>query len=358
MITKGKTAAEIIAAQQELDSHKTYFQFKIGDMARWDSDKLTFEFAGQEYELTSFALKQLLKKLKIPYPYFMNCSPELRDKEIREALLDANKKTEYVFKVFVENDAAVPKIFGIVPPQYYPGYTSNVFQRAADIIPGNLEASESEQHLDFSRIRFLAKDTSFIEVDEIVPGIDLWYSEVGRKPFLLQSVMFRKVCSNGLMLPESSSPCGKIPMTRFKEEQFSAMLSTLKESILEKQRPFAETLEKLKTVELPNSVESDEDAAKITAAKELVLPSRALQADYGDLVTHQYISDNNFTMNGIVNAVTRVARDIESSEKLLLEESAGRFTSKIFALEEDHRSHNQEMEYSVANFRRLFKRHA
>lgn len=357
MIVKNSTLEALITAQKETDDRKTFFPFKIGEVSEWDSEALTFNMGGVDYDMTSYALKQLLKKLKIPAPYFMQCSPDLRTKELREALQDANKKTEYIFKVINEEGSERPKIFGIVPPQYYSALTSNFLSRVNENMPKDMEVSEYNTNLEYTRVRLLPKDKAFIEVDEIVPGVDLWYSEVGAKPFLLQSVMFRKVCSNGMMLPEAGAPSSKIPLTRFKEEQFQAILSSLREDLLDQQLPYAETMEKLKTIELPQEVKEDEPAELLTAAKNLIMPSRLLQRDYGDTVTTQYIKDGNFTMNGMLNAVTRIARDIDGPDKLALESTAGAFTSRVTSLERDHKAHNQEFEYSIPNFTRLFKRH-
>lgn len=356
-VVKDKPFDELLLEQQEVDRRKSTFRYKIGDIQNWDTENLVFDIGGPR-NLTSHALKQLLKKLKIPYPYFMQCSPELRDKELREAMEDANKKTEYVFKVYNAGETD-ERIYGIVPPQYYPALTSNFMQRIREALPSGVSLKESNVSLEEMRLRIISDNVKYVEKDNIIPGVDVWFSEVGKNPYMVQSVLFRVVCSNGLMLPEGSAPTVKIPLARFSEAQFQASLSSLGETF-ERQKIYADTFERLKEIELPMKVEDTEELPDVMKdAIQLVIPSKGIQRDYGQLILNQYNEDEGNNMNALVNALTRTARDIEdNTEKVMLESTAGTFLSKVNSLNQDHRDYDQVLEFSVPNFKRLFKRHA
>lgn len=357
MVIKDKRLEEVIEEQRLVDAQKTHFQFKISDIHSWDTEHLTFNIAGDR-TLTSYALKQLLKKLKIPYSYFMACSPELRDKELREAMESANSRTDYIFKVYRQGEAD-ERIYGLVPPQYYPALTVNFMDRIREALPTDVTLSEFSVSLDEMRLRIISGEKSFIEKDKIIPAVDITYSEVGKCPYAVKSSLYRVVCSNGMMLPEGLSPSVKIPLTRFSEAQFQSSLFSLGDTF-EKQKSFAETLERLKEIPLPDRLDGpDELPAEMKDAINLVIPSKIVQRDYTQLILNEYTQAENFSVNGLVNALTRTARDIQdNSEKSSLELLAGSFVSRVHSLDVDHKEHNQELEYTVPNLRRLFKRHA
>lgn len=353
MFKKNESMETLLADARTLDVGKNQVLYKIPDISEWDSVDHKLTLGGASFDLTEYALKQFLKKLKIPYQYYMTCSPELRDKEIREAMEEQSGKVEYIFKVKED------KIYGIVPKQYYNSQTAPFIQKIADNLPANVTIAEYELNLDKVRVRFISSDKEFVPVDALVPGVDVLFSEVAATPFAMQTAIFRKVCSNGLMLPEGHAPSFKMPMTRFKEEQFQAALSSMRDEFFDNQLPLAELFEKFKTIELPSSRGEEELPQILAIARDLVLPSRVLQRDYEQLIIEEFNkNEDNLTLNGLLNAVTRTARDIGASEKVKLESSAGAFVSKVFSLQKDAEKHNEEFEFSLPNFKRLFARHS
>lgn len=353
MFKKNETMETLLSDAHELDTNKHQVFYKIPDITEWDSIDHKISLGGSSFELTDYALKQFLKKLKIPYQYYMSCSSELRDKEIREAMQEQSGKIEYIFKLKDE------KIYGIVPKQYYSTLTEPFIQKIAENLPSSVSIAEYELNLDKIRVRFVSTDTSYVDVDALVPGVDVNFSEVGATPFAMQTAIYRKVCSNGLMLPEGYAPSFKMPMTRFREEQFQASVSSMKDSFFEKQKPIAELFEKFKEIPLPSSRGLEELPEELKTARDLVLPSRVLQRDYEQLILEEFNkTEDNLTVNGLLNAITRTARDIGVAEKVKLESSAGGFVSKVYSLQQDAVKHNEAFDFSIPSFKRLFKRHA
>lgn len=351
MIKKNESLETLLADARELDTGKHNVFYKLPDIQEWDSTENTFNIGGAAFKTTSFAMKQLLKKLHIPAPYYQACSPELRDKELHEAFQEASNKVEYCFKIKED------KIYGIVPKQYYPANTSMFVQKIVEQLPADCELKEYSLDLSELRMRLISKGEQFIDNDTIMAGLDLRFSEVGATPFMMQTTLYRLVCSNGMMLPEGTAPTFKMPMTRFKDDQFNANVSMIPDRFYKAQKPFAELFEACKTIELPTAG-GKELEGDLKTARDLILPSRALQRDYGDLIMEAYDHDENLTLNGLLNAVTRIARDLESSDKTTLEMSAGAFLSKLYSLKQDHEEHNQEFIFTVPNFKRLFTRHS
>lgn len=354
MLKKNEQLETLLADAHTLDEGKQQIFYKIPDIIQWNSSEHKITLGGAEFGLTDYALRQFLKKLKIPYPYYMQCSPDLRDKEIREAMEEQSGKVEYVFKI--KND----KIYGIVPKQYYSTLTEPFLQRVASNLPGNVSIAEYSLDLDKTRVRFMATDKVFVQVDEIVPAVDVSFSEVGACPFNIMSALFRKVCSNGMMIPEGKAPSFKMPMARFRDEQFEASILSMTE-MFDHQQDFAELFEKFKTIKLeePVSVQDEEYPEQFKAAYNLILPSRALQKDFGQLVVEEFNKhEDNKTVNGLMNAVTRTARDITGADKDRLESSVGAFLSKVYSLQKDVELHNEQFDFTLQNIQRLCKRHS
>lgn len=352
MLKKNEQVATLLADAHALDENKDHVFYKLPEITDWNSTTDEVALGGTTFKFTEFGLKQFLKKLKIPYQYYKACSPELRDKELREGLEDQSSKIEYLFKV-KDN-----KIYGIIPKQYYSTLTEPFAKKITDALPTNVTISEYAMELEYTRIRFMATDTSFVDVDTLVPGVDVIFSEVGYSPFQITSTLFRKVCSNGLCLPDTQASF-KMPMTRFQEAPVTAAISAMAAKFFISQQGIAELFEQLKCVELPAFDQGVTSHPELEAALSLVMPSKLLQKNYGDIVFQNYQTDGNNTLNGVINAITRTARDIEqSTEKVRLESTAGAFVSKIFSLKHDAETHNEEFELSMGNLQRLCARHA
>jgi hypothetical protein len=348
---KKATLEELLADASTLDQGKEKVFLKMADITDYDTDNHTFTLGGTEFKFDDHALRQMLQKLKIPAPYYMTCSPELREKQLREGFEGVSNKSQYWFKM--KDDT----VYGMVPNGYYESLTRPFIDRVVDGLPNNLTLKEYWLDMKSLRMRFIIGDMSFIEKDQIIPGIDVHFSEVNATPFFLQSTMFRLVCENGMMLPEGASPSFKMPMTRFKADQFTGILSSVRERVLTVQEPFANMLESLKEIPLPAEVNLTEldDAHKIT--QNLVMPSRLLQRDYGALVWSEYTNSENPTVNGYVNAITRTARDLESDDKVKLETTAGSFVARMQSFKSDHDRHSQALEFTLPGIKRLFAKH-
>lgn len=324
MLRKNTTVEELVESARELDKDKTTIFYKIPDIELVNPVEHKITLGGTEYQLTNYALKQFLQKMKIPFTYFLQCSPELREREVGEGLRDiASPKVEYAFKIKED------KIYGIVSKAYCQLPTSDILGYITSHLPPGLSLNEFQLNLEGLTARFIADNQEFIENDTLKSMVDIGFSEVGAMPFQITSAVFRQVCTNGMMLPEGLAPSFRMPMARFKREVLEGAVSSIPDRMYGSMQPFMDTFEGLKEIQLPQASTNDDLAPEIDSMLNLVLPSRVLQRDYKSLVLDHYNLDQNLTANGVVNAVTRTARDLESNDKFKLEQSAGAFLSRV-----------------------------
>ena len=335
MLTKNPTRDQVMAYFNNLDRNKTTIEGSIKDITEWDvsGDKFIIILNGQPYHFRSWAKSQLLKKLKIPVPYFNICSEDLRNRELTEGIANIARGADNKFKVWINPDNGDQTIYGIIPKKCPDLITGEIVEKVLDGMGSEtgVEIEEMASDLEFCRLRFFNKSKSLIEVDEEFPGVDFSFSEVLMNPILLQSALLRKVCSNVLVVPQEINQSFKMPVPRFDPDIFNMQIQYV-ESANSGLDAVVKSLESLKTLELPPALINVEDPKRernlFDDVFEYVLPPK-LRSSHGDIIRAEYNQENNLTVNGVVNAVTKIARDITDESKVSLEQSAGKFVSLV-----------------------------
>ena len=216
---------------------------------------------------------------------------------------------------------------------------------------------EFTSDLEGMRIRFVNLSHSYIEVDEEFPAVDFVFSEVLKTPIKLQSVLYSKICSNGLVIPQEMNQSFTMPLPRFKQDVFDMQIQYVDDATSGLES-IAHALESLKRIELPQAlVEPDKDnKTPFDEVFEYVIPSRSLRSDYEQLIRAEYNNEGNFTANGIVNAATRIARDLTDDNKVNLESAAGMFVAKIASADEQAKEQGGAFEFTKVGLDRTFKK--
>ena len=344
-----------------IDRNKTSIEANLNDVTEWDvSDgNFTVTLEGHPYKFGPWAQAQLLKKLRIPKSYFANCSEDLRNKELREGLDKLTKGPENRFKIWVNPETQDSVVYGFTPLKCRDILAGEIMEQVMNGLGSEdgVIIDEFSHTLEEMRIRFVNKKNSYIEVDEEFPGVDFVFSEVIKTPIKLQSVLYRKVCSNGLVIPQEMNQSFKMPLPHFKPDIFDLQIQYVENSTAGLDS-ITRTLEELKTIQLPEAlVNPDKDNKNLfDEVFEYVLPSKGIRAEFEGLIRAEYNQEGNFTVNGAVNATTKIARDIKEDTKVTLESSAGKFVSRIAVMDEHARSSGGTFDYTKENLDKIFKK--
>lgn len=359
MLTKNPNRDQVMEYFNNLDRNKTTIEASIKDVTEWDvsGDKFIITLNGQPYHFRTWAKSQFLKKLKIPVPYFDICSEDLRNRELTEGIANMARGAENKFKVFINPDNGDQTIYGIIPKKCADLVTGEIVEKVLDGMGSEtgVVIDELESELEYCRLRFFNKSRSLVEVDEEFPGVDFNFSEVLKMPILLQSALLRKTCSNGLVVPQEINQSFKMPLPRFDQDVFNMQIQYV-ESANSGLDAIVKSLEALKSIELPPALINVEDPKTernlFDDVFEYVLAPK-LRSSHGDLIRAEYNNENNLTVNGVVNATTKIARDITDESKVSLEQSAGKFVSMVAIHAEQA---GESFEYSKDSLDKIFKK--
>lgn len=361
MFLKKATREQILEHLDSLDRNKTSIEADLKDVTEWDVSpgNFTINLNGQPYRFRKWAQQQLLRKLRIPMSYFEICSKELRDKELKEGLENLSRGSKNLFKIWLDPETNEQNVYGFIPTKCRDILSGDIMRQVLDGM-GSQEGvliDEFSSCLEEMRIRFVNPTHSYVEVDEEFPAVDFGFSEVLKTPIRLQSVLYRKVCSNGLVIPQEMNQSFTMPLPRFKPDVFDLQIQFVDDSTSGLET-IAKTLDSLKGIALPEAlIEVDADNRNLfDDVFEYVLPSRTLRSDYSQLIRAEYNKEGNFTANGAVNAITKIARDLEDDSKVSLESSAGMFVSKIASMDEQAQESGGSFEYSKESLDRIFKK--
>jgi hypothetical protein len=324
-LVKNATIEQLILSARELDLDKRNILYKVPDVRNFNPEEFSIEIDGETFHMDDQGLKHFLKAIKVPYQYFKLCTPELREKEVREGLaLNASNNTEFKFKIKGN------KIYGIVAKVYPDINFETMVSKMVQNFPQGMGLTEFDLTLHKADIRFLDTTKEFIDADVLKGMVDISFSEIG-DPFQIETGLFRQVCTNGAKIKFNMAPSFRMPMARWKEEVFQTAMRAIPDNMFACVKPFAETFEALKGISLPGLGMNQEDTPEeITKVLKLALPNPALQRDYKQVIFQHYNDDANFSVNGVLNAVTRTARDIDSAPtRLNLETSVGSFLANV-----------------------------
>ncbi len=356
------THAQVMEHLNSLDRNKTSIEFDLKNVNEWDVSPGNFKLTmdGRPYRFGKWAQSQLLRKLRIPFKYFEQCSEDLRNEELKEGFVNLSKGSENRFKIWVNpEDQNDQLVYGFTPLKCRDILSGEIMEQVLNGLGSEdgVFINEFNSDLESMRIRFVNQKNSYVEVDEEFPAVDFVFSEVLKTPIKLQSVLYRKVCSNGLVVPQEMNQSFKMPLPHFKPEIFDLQIQYV-ENATSGLESITKTIEALKSITLPEAlIEPEKDEKNLfDDIFEYVLPSRGLRSDYGSLIRAEYNQEGNLTVNGVVNATTKIARDIKDDTKVSLESSAGMFVSKIAVMDEHAKASGGEFHYTKENIDKIFKK--
>lgn len=389
-VNKNISIEELKTLLGEMDKYKSFVEYDMRDLNWGHNDKGEFvlkltnprEGIAGDYRLTDYAFTQFLKALKIPKSYFVECSDELREKELSEGFdklvyTEGTKKDRakpvrfltYFRDDLKEEEGEVigkePVIYGMTSNRVTHILPSEIFDTVIEGIGRGKEVNIDESYFDLEefRVRFVSKEKGYIEKDEEFPGVDFKYSEVLKHPLILQTILYRKVCGNGLVLPVDRINSFKMQMGRYDESILKEQLEHI-ETQFDGLSSISKVMENLKKIVLPKALtgidlsDKDRERNAFDDIFEYVLPKKTEQVILSDLIRAEFNEhEENLTVNGVVNAVTRTARDLtNNTEKVYVESVAGKFVSRLTTISRDLESKKKEFVYSKDTIDHYFKK--
>lgn len=319
-----KLAAEKENARDYTTNTK-YLEFHTDDERNCKLTIDTNKYGKKEYGITPLAETQLANRLKIPKKYY-----DLM-KENEPALLDYNVNTWLKEK---PETRMVRTLYGDVR-----AFLSNRYQRIDnldiaekvltvlgehdDFVAGSMEVTNEHLYIKVISEKF----TDEINVgDAVQAGFVISNSEVGLGSVKIEPLIYRLVCTNGMILPDRmyrKKHIGKKQLTNeedYGEEIFrKETIETENKAYMMKiediirgalnEQIFRATVEKMRKANSTTiDVDPEETVKSLSHTLLLSEPERIR-------VTDNYIEDENFTQYGLANAVTKTANKTKDYER-------------------------------------------
>lgn len=156
--------------------------------------------ADLRYGITDLARHQLADKLKIPYAYFERMSkeqPALLDQNVNTWLADS-KDRRMVRALDGNVRAVLSDRYRRIDNFQIANFVLPVLNQAG-AKPVSLQVTESRMYIKAVQPRF---DFEVSRGDVVQIGVVITNSEVGHSRLLVQPLVYRLVCTNGLIMPD------------------------------------------------------------------------------------------------------------------------------------------------------------
>jgi hypothetical protein len=284
---------------------------------KWEIDRDTLYLQSNDsgtFWLSAHAESQLCNWLGIPVRYFRECDPELKMLQVQHRLSRRMKK-DSLWRLRLKGRM----VRGILSEHYQPFDNSkiaSVWEAAGE--PGLFEYQLMlDDSFFFMRALLVEDHTDTSKLGGLIKGFYVRNSEVGTSALAAGASIYRLVCSNGLV----EGVYRKNPLHQhhiwINEEAFTAKFRTAVYNSLE----IAEWTGRRMA-----------DASRLPASLDDLVQSLErldLEEPLKDTAVDLFLAEHDYTMLGVVNALTATARDIPPRKRFDLEAAAGRVLASI-----------------------------
>jgi len=264
--------------------------------------------AGEKIEVMPSAQRLLANRLRVPFSYLERCPENLQSDNLNYWIEEEQKNRDSLFCRFDGN-----KLRAVFTNRYEPIDHMEILSKMLEY--GFQPDSEVQYQIDNEmlvvKLPEYGRAFDVQAKDTIVPGISFSNSEVGTLAFSIETYFFRLVCSNGLIVKAGVSNARFKHISRKALDHFSEILTDVALNSQEKQNRLLISTQT--SVQNPSST--------ITAFNRQFNISK----DIGDAVIQAWETDPVYTMFGIINAYTHLAKAswLSAPEAYQLEKTGG-----------------------------------
>ena len=261
-------------------------------------------------KLSDYAVSGLCGKLKVPVTYYNRCAennPRLAAENINNWLkID---RREFMLRKYED------KVRGTLSASYSKFDAPDILKTmddALDMSKYKLKGSFiNEERL---HMRVIEKEMLPIEGEDLFAGFTLDSSDIGRSGLKVTFLIWKQVCTNGLVLPKSSGELFRQKHIGITSEEFGKNLIEGFESFEEIKTKCIETIKETKKIPTGDDIEKLAEEIK----ERTKLTDDVVEEAIG-------LMNTSYDMSkwGLINAITDVAQKYTLERRLQLEQIAG-----------------------------------
>lgn len=266
------------------------------------------------FSLSEWAECQLCARLGIPVKYFRGCPGKLKKMQV-EYLIKYRSEKGKRWRLRLKGNT----VRGLVSESYQPFDNRTVASVWESI--GQYERFSYESLLDntsfFLRAIVPNGENGNDELGGLLTGFYIRNSEVGRSGISAGPIVYRLVCSNGMVVALNRKALMYKRHIWIDEADIAKMFNYAVSGAIDLSRKTTEAMA---------------DARKTSVSLDVLvqkLNELELEEQLRQQALDSFISDGNNNVFGMVNALTAAARELPPHERYDLERSAGRVLAEI-----------------------------
>lgn len=309
MINTSQSFENLLKTAIDIQERCRDFKVAVNDLRMTNDLKL--RFGNQEMPLSPLATGHLCGKLNIPSRYF-NRLVESGNKFLAadnvNCWLDGDKRTFFLREYNDQIRGVLSGSYSVYDAPEILTTVKEVFDQENFILKGSF-INEERLHL-----RLIENQMLNIDGEDLYAGITLDSSDVGRSGLNVRFFIWKRVCTNGLVIAKSNGRLFKQKHVGITHDDFAAGLEEGLGRFYEIKKAITESIKE--TSEIPMNKDIEELVEEIKDKTNL---SDKAAEKVVELMEVKYAP----TRWGLINGITEVAQDFTLETRIQLEEIAG-----------------------------------
>lgn len=309
MINTSQSFENLLETATNIQERCRDFKVAVNDLRMTNDLKL--RFGDQEMPLSQLATGHLCGKLNIPSRYF-NRLVESGNKFLAadnvNCWLDGDKRTFFLREYNDQIRGVLSGSYSVYDAPEILTTVKEVFDQENFILKGSF-INEERLHL-----RLIENQMLNIDGEDLYAGITLDSSDVGRSGLNVRFFIWKRVCTNGLVIAKSNGRLFKQKHVGITHDDFATGLEEGLGKFYEIKEAITKSIKE--TSEIPMNKDIEELVEEI---KEKTNLSDKAAEKVVELMEVKYAP----TRWGLINGITEVAQDFTLETRIQLEEIAG-----------------------------------
>lgn len=325
MLTKNRVSDLLYKLEEEATLKRD--QLVDFSKLRFNDDGSLSELNGnlQNYKLTDWAASQLCTKIGMPYNYFERCPEELRSMNVNHWLEGASSK-EVLLRLRENEDANT--IRSIASSRYTKfdnhevvalvDQFLNKLNKDYEIEMWRNDGDNFHLRMTFDHMATDVGKTPFGQDDIHKVGVHIMNSEVGKSSVRIMPMVYRLVCTNGLMAWRASDDIFSQRHIYINENEMEERVAVAFANALQLGNETIEVLRQSKQVKVSNPLELIDKLAK----------SEKYSKKFVETVKLAYGKENDGSLFYVVQSLTAAAKELDNDRRIEVEHHASKLLTE------------------------------
>lgn len=309
MINTSQSFENLLKTAADIQERCRDFKVAVNDLRMTNDLKLRFD--DQEMPLSQLATGHLCGKLNIPSRYFsrlVDSGNNFLAADNVNCWLNGDKRTFFLRGYENHIRGVLSGSYSVYDAPEILSTVKEVFNPEGFVLKGSF-INEERLHL-----RLIENQMLDIDGEDLYAGITLDSSDVGRSGLNVRFFIWKRVCTNGLVIAKSNGRLFKQKHVGITHDDFATGLEEGLGRFYEIKEAIAESIRK--TSEIPMNKDIEELVEEIKDKTNL---SDKAAEKVVELMEVKYAP----TRWGLINGITEVAQDFTLETRIQLEEIAG-----------------------------------